>query len=149
MLSLMPFNRNGLQKRSANEFEDFYNMIDDFFYNSPFSERGSKYSSFRVDVKDETEKYVVEAELPGFDKQEINLDFEDGKLLISATKDEEENVEKSNYIHRERRQCSMQRVIYLKDVNSEEINAKLDNGVLTIEVPKLNQIINKRQIEIR
>jgi HSP20 family protein len=101
-----------------------------------------------VDVKDESNQYIVEAELPGFDKQEIKLDYEDGKLVISATKEEEQNEEKSNYIHRERRQCSMQRVIYLKDVDSEQINAKLDQGVLTIEVPKLNQVVNKRQIEI-
>lgn len=149
MLSLMPFNRNGLQRRGSDDFVDFYNMIDDFFNNDLLSSKSLRSSGFKVDVKDNPENYVVEAELPGFNKEDIKLDFEDGKLLISAEHKEENNEEKENYIHRERKMCSMQRVIYLKDVKPEAISAQLENGVLVVEVPKAEQITNKMQIEIK
>lgn len=72
----------------------------------------------------------------------------DGRLTIFVKREEAINEEKKNYIHKERRYCSMSRGIYLVDAQSEGIKAKLDNGVLSITVPKQDKTQNKSRIEI-
>ena len=150
MLSLVPFNRNGVQRRnSANEYSDFYNLIDDFFGNDFFQTPSLRSANFRVDVTEEADKYLVEAELPGFNKEDIAVDYEDGKLLIRATHEESEDADKPNYIHRERRMCSMQRMVYLKDIQADGISAELQNGLLKIALPKEAVAEKKVQIEVK
>lgn len=149
MLGLSPLDRNAVQRRSLNNPNDLYNIFDDFFNFDGFIGKPSKVGQFRLDLKDENDHYLLEAELPGFKKEDITLDYEDGRLLISAKQSEEIDEEKNNYLHKERRSCSMQRAIYLKDVMAEDIDAKLEDGILKITVPKLQNIASKKQIEIR
>lgn len=146
MSRLVPFNRrNGI---TNNGIGGFYNMIDDFFNdNMPFI-RGFSNETFKVDVQEKGDEYIVEAELPGVNKEQIALDLNDGRLNISVNREEEIKEENKNYIHRERRYRSMSRSIYLDHVKSENIKAKLDNGVLNIRVPKMEGSQNKRRIEI-
>lgn len=148
MLGLTPLNRNNVQRRNVNDAFDLLNIFDDFFNNDGFFGQQKNVGQFRVDLKDENDHYIVEAELPGFKKEDIKIDYEDGRLIISARKNEEIQEEKDKYIHRERKSCSMQRVIYMKDVNMDEIAAKLEDGILKIEVPKVAQTVAKKQIEI-
>jgi HSP20 family protein len=149
MLGLSPLDRNAVQRRSLNDTNDLYNIFDDFFNFDGFFGKPLKVTQFRLDLKDENDHYLLEAELPGFKKEDITLDYEDGRLLISAKQNEEIEEEKSNYLHRERRSCSMQRAVYLKDVMAEDIDAKLEDGLLKITVPKLQNISNKKMIEIK
>jgi len=74
--------------------------------------------------------------------------LEDGKLRITVNKEEKGEEKNKNYIHRERRYSSMQRNILLADADSDGIRAKLDNGVLTITVPKKVKPDNSVKIEI-
>ena len=148
MLGLTPLNRNSVTRRS-NDLIDFYNIFDDFFSDDGFFKKQSQVAPFRVDLKDESDHYKVEADLPGFKKEDIRIDFEEGRLIISANHNDEVQEEKNNYIHRERKSCSMQRAIYLKDVKADEIEAKLEDGVLSIEIPKVQSNIVKKQIEIK
>lgn len=148
MLGLTPLNRNSVTRRS-NDLIDFYNIFDDFFSDDGFFKKPSQVAPFRVDLKDESDHYKVEADLPGFKKEDIRIDFEEGRLIISANHNDEVQEEKNNYIHRERKSCSMQRAIYLKDVKADEIEAKLEDGVLSIEIPKVQSNIVKKQIEIK
>ncbi len=148
MLSLTPLGRNSVA-RKTNDLFDFYSIFDDFFNDDGFFRKPNQIAQFRVDLKDEGDHYKVEADLPGFKKEDINLEFEEGRLVISATRQDEVNEEKNNYIHRERKSCSMQRVLYLKDVKTEDIEAKLEDGVLSIDIPKNQNTIIKKQIEIK
>lgn len=148
MRNLTPFKRNDLDYDSG--IRNFYNMIDDFFDNSFTPSVAMKEASFKVDIQENDKEYLVEAELPGFDKKEVNVSMEDGKLTISACRNEEfdKSDEKKNYIHKERRTSSMSRSMYFDDADSENIRAKLEGGILTIDVPKRENLENKRVIDI-
>lgn len=149
MAGLIPFNkRNNDLKQHG--FEDFYNMLDDFFNDTwPSSGRSLLGDTFKVDVRDCENEYMIEAELPGIKKEEISLDLNEGKLTVSVKR--EESIEKSekNYIHKERRYGSMQRSIYLADADSEGITARLEEGLLKINVPKVAKTDHSRRIEIK
>ena len=126
---------------------NFYNVVDGFFGDSSNAFRSVARNSFKVDVKDQEDHYLVEAEVPGFAKEDIDLSLMKGVLTISVKKEEEETEEQPNYIHRERRVQSMARRLYLGEVDDEKISAKLDSGILSISVPK-KAVQLKRIIEI-
>ena len=149
MAGLVPFNRNKLSVRPTGGFEDFYNMLDDFFSDRWFPSRSLAADTFKVDVQEHENEYCIEAEMPGVKKEEINLELNEGKLTISVNREEEVEENKKNYIHRERRISSMQRAVYLADADSEGINAKLENGVLNITIPKLKKADNTIKIDIQ
>ncbi|QHI71642.1 Hsp20/alpha crystallin family protein [Aminipila terrae] len=149
MFGLTPLNRNQLQKRDGHDFIDFYNMLDDFFSDNPFSLRNPGSQAFKLDVKDQGNAYLVEAEMPGTKKEEIKLDYQNDYLIIKVEKNEEINEEKENFLHRERRSSSMQRSVYLKDIDVATVEAKLEDGILKISLPKIEQPSNKLQIEIK
>ena len=148
MFGLTPFSRNAVQKNNDG-FVDFYNIIDDFFNDSFLPVRSLRNDTFKMDVKENEKEFLIEAEMPGIKKEEVKLDYNDGRLIISVHKDEQVNDEKDNYIHRERRVSSMQRGIYLKNIKLDAIDAKLENGILKIIAPKLEIAENKHQIEIK
>lgn len=147
MTNLIPFNRDskGLMKTG---FEDFYNMLDDFFSDSRISSRNLLKDTFKLDIHENDEEYCIEAELPGIKKDEIDLKIENETLHIAVNRDEETNREGKNYIHRERRTSSMSRRVRLINANLDDIKAKLDNGVLTITVAKDKEVTNLKKIEI-
>lgn len=145
MANMVPYGRGrGL---STTGFEDFYNMLDDFFTDPWFSGRRVR-EGFKLDVQKNDKEFLIEAELPGVKKEDISLDVRDGTLLISVNREENKNEESKNYIHRERRVTSMSRSVYLGDADAEKIRAKLDNGVLKVEVPIKAPDDNTRRIEI-
>lgn len=146
MSGLVPFNRKrGLKPRG---FDDFYNVLDDFFNDSWLTSKSASYGTFKVDIQDKENEYLVEAELPGVQKEEVDIGINDGRLSISIKREENIEEDKKNYIHRERKICSMERAMYLEDAKSEDIKAKLENGVLTIIVPKKEKEDRSRKIDI-
>ena len=148
MTGLVPFNRkrNGLLDTG---FDDFNNMLDDFFTEGWPFKRSLVADTFKIDVQEKDKEYVIEAELPGVKKDEINVEVENGSLKISIQREEKTEEKDKNYIHRERRCTSMQRSIHLAEAASEGIKAKLDNGVLNVTVPKKEKVntANKVQVE--
>jgi HSP20 family protein len=147
MAGLIPFNKNLPSFRSKG-FEDFYNMLDDFFSDSWSPRRSLVGDTFKIDVQEDERGYVIDAELPGVKKEEINLELNDGKLTIGVQKEENSEKKKKNYIHKERRFSSMQRSVYLADAKTEEVKAKLEDGVLKIMIPKEVKVDNTQRIEI-
>lgn len=138
MAGLVPFNRRNSSLYN-NGYTGFYNMLDDFFNDSWPVKRSLALDTFKVDVQDNEKEYLIEAEVPGINKDEIGLEMNDGKLTISIKREENEEEEKKNYIHRERKVCAMSRSIYLADARQEAIKAKLDNGVLSVVIPKVEK----------
>ena len=146
MSRLVPFNRWGLRR---NDFEDFYNMLDDFFSDTWWPVRSLARDTFKLDIQENEREYCIEAELPGVTKEEINLQLkDDGRLTIAAEREENIQEDKKNYVHRERRYSSMQRTIYLRDAKTEGVKAKLQDGVLKIRVPKQETHNDTFHIEI-
>jgi HSP20 family protein len=150
MAGLIPFNRkNAGLTRTGTGFEDFYNMLDDFFSDGWMpSGRNLLRDTFKIDVKETEKDYLVEAELPGVKKEEISLSVEDDNLTILVNRQENVEQDGKNYIHRERRTSSMSRRIRLANTKLDEIKAKLEEGVLTVTVPKQEAVVNSRKIDI-
>jgi len=93
----------------------------------------------KTDVKEHDDKFEVDIDLPGFKKDEIQLDLQNGYLSISATKgvDKEEKDKKGKLIRQERYSGSMQRSFFVgKAVTEEDIKAKFEDGVLKLDIPK-------------
>lgn len=135
MAGLVPFNRRGLPTRFD---DDFVEMIDDFFSDRKWPSRNLLSDTFKIDVAEDDEAYYLDVELPGTKKEEIDINFDNERLTISVTRDEDikKDDEKKNVIHRERRFSSMSRSVFLRGASEDGVSAKMDNGVLSITVPK-------------
>jgi len=127
---------------------NIFKAFDDFEKNF-FSDFYDGFNAFKTDIKDEGDKYMLAAELPGFDKGDINIDIDDNMLTISAEHKQEnsEKDKKGNYIRRERSYGSYQRSFDISNVNVDNIKAEYKNGVLHLELPKLEEKKTK-QIKI-
>ncbi len=93
----------------------------------------------KTDVKETEDGYEVSIDLPGFKKDEIQVEINGGYLTVSAAKglDKDEKDKKHRYIRRERYAGTMSRSFYVgEDVSEEEIHAKYENGILILNVPK-------------
>lgn len=147
MANLRPYRRNSLIFNDG--FSEMQNMIDSFFNEA--RPRSLENSSFKVDIADQGDSYLVEAEMPGFEKEEINIKVEDDTITISASKEEsiEEKDEETNYIHRERRSSTMSRTMSFVDMDTEKLEASLDKGVLSIKVGKKDQDSGIKTLEIQ
>lgn len=106
---------------------------------------------FRTDIRETENEYVLEADLPGFAREDIDLSIENGYLTISAEHktNSEEKDEKGNYIRRERSYGSYSRRFDISGIDEEAISASFKNGVLEINLPKEAEKENKaKKIEI-
>lgn len=147
MRGLIPFNRRR-NELFANR-SPLNNMLEDFFSEDGLFSRNFLRDSFKVDVCDNEKEYVVQAEIPGANKEDVEVEMEKGRLTIAIKKEENKDEETKNYIHKERRTASMSRSIYLADAQDSEITAKLENGILEIIVPKVEKTNAVKKIEIR
>ena len=148
MAGLIPFNRKASLANTGAGFEDFYNMLDDFFTGPLTSSRSLLRDTFKIDIEEKETEYLIEAEVPGIQKNEIDISIEDDNLIIHVNRTEEADKNGKNYIHRERRISSMNRRVRLAGANLDEIKAKLEDGILTISIPKNVKGSNMRKIDI-
>ena len=132
MFGLVPFKFNNGENSRGLTINDMFN---DFFNDDMLSKFNSS-GSFKTDIKETPEEYIVHAELPGVKKEDIKSDYNNNYLTISATRNNESEEKKDHYIRRERSYGSVSRGFYISNVNKDSIKAKFDNGVLNIELPK-------------
>ena len=93
----------------------------------------------KTDVKEDETGYTVKMDVPGFAKDDVQISLEKGTLTISASKksEKEEKDEKKGFVMKERYSGSMSRSFYVGDeLKSEDIHAKMEDGVLTLFVPR-------------
>ena len=127
------------------------NLFDDFF-SDPFGMmvpqgRDPLYGKhaknlMKTDVRETEQTYELDIDLPGFKKDEVNVELKDGYLTISAAKglDKDEQDKKGTYIRQERYAGSCSRSFYVgKEVRPEDVSAKFEDGILTLSVPKAEQ----------
>lgn len=139
MFDLLPFARRN----------DLSNYFDDFEKNF-FGDYSPKMASLKTDIIDKDNAYVIEADVPGFKKEDISIDIDGQYLTIKAEKKEEKEKKEDNYICRERRCGSYTRSFDISNVKADEIAAEFDNGVLKLTLPKLEEEAPKtRRIEIK
>lgn len=128
MFGMLPFDRS-----DNNLFDTFDSFARDFFRKS-----NADLPAFRTDIRDDGDRFTLEADLPGFSKEDISLDLKDGILTIRAVHQEnsEQKDDKGNYVRRERRYGSFQRSFDVTGIDQSGISAAYQNGVLTLGLPK-------------
>ena len=102
----------------------------------------------KCDIYEKDNMYNIVMDIPGFDKEDINIETDKGYLRITATRSKEEEEDDKNYIRRERIYGSYQRSFYLGELDEDNIIAKFENGTLNVKVPKKKEIETKKTIEI-
>ena len=102
----------------------------------------------KCDIYEKDDKYYIEMEVPGFNKEDIDISLKEGYLTIKAEKkmSNEEKDENKKYLRKERNYIKTERSFNLGNIDEENIDASFENGVLKIEIPKVEE--NKRTIEI-
>ncbi len=138
MLGITPFDRN----------RDLFDAFERDFFGAPTQ----RMQTFRTDIRDEGDKFMLEAELPGFEKQDIKLDISGDCLTLAAEHSAEDNEDdkKKKYIRRERSYCSVSRSFDISGIDKDHIDAEYKNGILYMTLPKKQpEVPASRRLEIR
>ncbi len=123
-------------------------MFDDMFTCRPTAESEMGWAP-RADVHENDNAFVVQLDLPGVEKDNVKVKFEDDTLVVSGERKHESNADEKNFHRVERSHGSFTRSISVpKDVDSEKISASFKNGVLEITLPKTDEVKSK-EIEIK
>lgn len=138
MYTMMPFTR-------MNSLNHFWNALDDAF----FTDRSASLP-FRVDLQETGDSFTLNAELPGFRKEDIELSIQAGVLTISAQHSGQQERKESGWVLQERHSGSYRRSFTLTDIQEDAVTAAYQDGVLTLTLPKARPEAPKtRQIAIQ
>ena len=139
MFGMIPFERS-----DNNIFDLFDNFQKQFFRDS-----NATLPAFRADIRDLDDKFVLDAEPPGFNKEDISLDLKEGILTIKAEHKEAQEQKQGEYIRRERRTGSFARSFDVSGIDESGISAAYKNGILEVTLPKQAPVVpESRQIDI-
>ena len=121
-----------------------YDLFGDMFKDPFFREDESKI--MKTDIKEKADKYIIEVDLPGYEKEDIKMNIENEYLIINAqTNKNKDEKEDGKFVCKERYIGSCSRSFYVgKNIEENDIKATFRNGTLTIEIPKKDE---KKEIE--
>lgn len=123
-----------------------------FFFDDDFDSfflPAQKRNEMKCDIYEENNEYHIDIDIPGFDKKDISIEVKDGYLNVKASKEKDEKEEGKNYIRRERSYGVYQRSFALGDLDVDNIDAKFNNGILSIVIPKKEEVNTTKTIEIK
>ena len=130
-----------------NLFNDFFNTVS----RTPFTAVEQRSNYPRVDIRETREAVTVDATVPGLQKDDVSIDYEDGHLKISAEK--QANNLADDFVHREIHRSAFSRWFSVDEDTYEvgKIDASLHNGILSITIPKKDEAVKPlpRKIEVR
>ena len=131
-----------------NLFDNWFTPMEREFYNgrNPLYGKNEK-NLMKTDVKEKDGNYELDIDLPGFKKEDVTIQLENGYLTITAAKgmDKDENDDKGGYIRKERWFGNCSRSFYVgESIRSEDIKAKMEDGILHMTMPKETKQIPQR-----
>lgn len=126
---LKPFGRDYFDMTPNELFRDFGRQ---FFSNFPDEQ------SIKTDISEKDDRYELKAELPGFSKDQIDISYENGMLIISAENNQvnEEKDDEGKVIQKERSYSNVKRMYSLNNIDEDNIEAKFEDGILSVDLPK-------------
>ena len=128
-----------------------FGLFDDFFDEDFFTKKEK--NLMKTDIREKENEYIIDIDLPGFSKENINLSLENGYLNISAKTENNNDENNDKYIRQERFYGECSRSFYVgDDIKEEDINAEFKNGILKITVPKqeeMKKLNEPKKIEIK
>ena len=125
--------------RKNHDLDLWDDIFDDpFFRMRPNFPRHDENRIMKTDIKELKDKFEITIDLPGYDKENLDMSIEDGYLTIHAkTSEEKEDKDEGKFVRKERFYGECSRSFYVgEDVTEEEVKASFKNGTLTIDVPK-------------
>ena len=126
----------------------FHPLWDEFFWDRPFrKEMNNLQNVMRTDIEETDNGYEFKIEVPGFERSDLNIGFENGYLTVAANKTANAQGH-GKFLRRERVASACSRSFYIGEIDQNQISAALNHGVLTITVPKENKP-QRHQIEIK
>ena len=135
--------------RKRNEFD----LFRDFFEGYDFFPIRRESTIMKTDIKELNDKFIIEIDLPGYEKDNIDLKLKDGYLEVSAKVEKEENNEDERFVHKERYYGHCSRSFYVgEQIKEEDVNAEFKNGILKICIPKKEErkeLPEAKHIEIK
>ena len=132
MFTMVPYRR--YLNRPTRPVDTF--LSDPFFRSFLNFGENNLANSFRVDIQEREDAFVIEAELPGLTEDMINLEVDEDMLTISADFTRENKQEEGGRLYCERRSGHMERSFNLSNIASEQITASYKNGILYVNLPK-------------
>lgn len=147
------------ESRAMSPFREFDRMLDSFFDRGGMPSRWEhplwqRFAAFekgmpKVDVIDRDAEVVVRAEVPGFEREELDVSVTDGAVTIKGDHREESKEEEGDYFHSEISRGSFTRTVALpSEIDADKAAASFKNGVLELTLPKFKQA-NRRKVEIK
>ncbi|MBQ3385324.1 MAG: Hsp20/alpha crystallin family protein [Erysipelotrichaceae bacterium] len=119
--------------RPARKYDAGRELWDDFF-NHDFYPQTIR--QMKTDIKETETEYLLDIEMPGYNKDNVQITVNDGYLTVTGTKEENRESGEKNYVTRERYSGKVSRSWYIGDVNLEDVKASFTDGILKISVPK-------------
>lgn len=129
-----------------NNFDLFDNFFDDDFF------KKKERNLMKTDILEKKDHYEIAMDLPGFNKENIDMSLKNGYLEIHAKIEQNENQEEEKYLRQERFYGECSRSFYVGDrITEEDIQAEFKEGILKVEIPKKEEIEEetRKQIEIK
>lgn len=124
-----------LIERMSRQFDDAAHAWET---DSPLSRLGAGPASMAVDLVDHDDEFVATVDLPGFEREQVDVEVTDHTLRIAAESDESHEEHTEQYLRQERQRESVQRSLRLPaEVDTTSVTARMRNGVVTITLPKL------------
>lgn len=127
------------------------NFFADDFFDNQWLEKKLKHTLPAVNIKETKNEFNIEFASPGFTKKDFKIDLDEDVLTVSAEKEQEKNIENEDYTRKEFSYNSFSRSFTLpKSVNSEKIDAKYNDGILKLSIPKKEKtkILPKKEIKV-
>lgn len=154
MFGLVPFGsrKNNELAKKEDGFKSLFDVFNEPFFTNPFAAFGDMgMTSMRVDVKDSGNAYELTADLPGIEKKDISLSYDNNYLTIEARRDEssDQKDDSGNYIRRERHTGTISRSFYIDNIDEAGISAEFTAGVLKVRLPKAPEVQRCSRIEIK
>ena len=141
MFGLTPF-RSNYYVSAYDPFKEMEEFERRFF--------GQRTPAMKTDIRETENAYILESDLPGFSREDIHAEIKDGYLTIRAEHRSENEDKNESYLRRERSYGSFSRTFDLDGIDAEAITASFKNGVLTLELPKMQQQVEEaRRVEIK
>ncbi|KAK6930336.1 Alpha crystallin/Hsp20 domain [Dillenia turbinata] len=147
-MSLIPSTFGGRRSNVFDPFSlDIWDPLDGFFnsaitsFPSLAAQETSAFANTRIDWKETPEAHVFKADLPGLKKEEVKVEVEEGRILQISGERSKEQEEKNDKWHRVERSSGkfLRRFRLPENVKTEEVKARMENGVLTVTVPKVEE----------
>ncbi len=140
MFGLTPFRSNYVS--AYDPFKEMEEFERRFF--------GQRTPAMRTDIRETENAYILEADLPGFSREDVHAEIKDGYLTIRAEHKSETEDKNETYLRRERSYGSFSRTFDLDGIDADAITASFKDGVLTLELPKLTPKAEEaRRLEIK